>query len=86
MSEQTTNKTELVALDADKSNLKAASGKFRACVLRGSIWYHIGDDSPHIGDAVYNCARHGNREMKNVQIFDDKGEHHIIDGLLKKTE
>ncbi|EKD24763.1 MAG: hypothetical protein ACD_80C00164G0006 [uncultured bacterium (gcode 4)] len=85
MNEQTTTKTKLRELGHSKANEKATPGNFRAIVILDSISYHIGEDTPNRDIAAFYCAEYGN-DMQLVQIFDDKGEPHIIGGILKKME
>ena len=51
-------------------------------VIIDSGIYQIGEDTPHRMVAVDYCQEYES-EMQPVQIFDDKGECHIIDGKLK---
>jgi len=77
-------KMPLKELGADKSNERAIPGHYRACVLLDSCMYQIGEDVPDRMIALSYCEKHHNSSnMQPVQIFDDKGEEHIIDGKLK---
>ncbi|MEI6672040.1 MAG: hypothetical protein WCL02_01425 [bacterium] len=79
-----TTKTKLRELGADPSNEKAATGKFRACVMIDSCVYHIGEDVSDREAAFVLCEEYRGMDDAMVQIFDDKGEIHIIGGKLKK--
>lgn len=77
-----TERTKLMELGSNKSNLKATPGNFRACVMLGSCIHQIGDDVPDRSVALGYCEEYSN-ENQSVQIFDDKGEIHIIKGKIK---
>lgn len=79
-----TKKTKLRELGADPSNEKATSGKFRACVMIDSCVYHIGEDVSDREAAFALCEEYRGMDDAMVQIFDDKGDIHIINGTLKK--
>lgn len=76
-------KTKLTELGSSKSHEKATPGNYRACVMIDSCVYQIGEDTPDRDLAHFYCSEYSD-EMQPVQIFDDKGEEHIIDGKLKK--
>ncbi|MEI8008151.1 MAG: hypothetical protein WCI00_01545 [bacterium] len=77
-------KTKTKELGSDKSNLRASSGNFRACVILDSIIHQIGEDVPDRQAALILCAEYRGMDVK-VQIFDDKGDYHIIDKQLKEV-
>lgn len=61
--------------------LKAAPGNFIACVIIDSIIYQIGEPTSDRMVAYGYCKEYiGNL----LQIFDDKGEPHIIDKKIKE--
>lgn len=76
-------KTKLRELGANPSHEKATPGNFRACVMIDSCTYQIGDDTPDLMVAFGYCEEYS-ADQQPVQIFDDRGECHIIEGKLKK--
>lgn len=77
-------KTKLKELGSGKSHEVATPGNYRACVMIDSCTYQIGGDVAKCEAAFALCQEY--REMDApIQIFDDKGECHIIDGKLKKS-
>ena len=48
-----------------------------------SCSYQIGDDVPDRMIAFGYCQQYNTSEMQPIQIFDDKGEGHIVKGRLK---
>jgi hypothetical protein len=81
----TTTKTKLTELGSNPDNEKATPGKFRACVMIDSCVYHIGEDTDTREDALMLCSEYKGMDVM-VQIFDDKGDTHIIDGKLKDLQ
>ena len=80
-----TTKTKLKKLGPDTPKVVAAliatPGNFIACVIIDSVIYQIGEDTPDRMVAYGYCKEYiGNL----LQIFDDKGETHIIDKKLKE--
>lgn len=75
-------KNPIKELGGNKSNEIAAPGKYRACVILDSCVYQIGEDTRDRMLAFAYCQEYSN-EMQPVQIFDDKGKNHIINGKLK---
>ncbi len=82
MNDTITTKTKLRELGSSKSNEKATPGNFRACVMIDSCMYQIGEDAPDREAAFVLCSEYRGMDV-GVQIFDDKGETHIIGGKLK---
>ncbi|MCX6823951.1 MAG: hypothetical protein NT085_02395 [candidate division SR1 bacterium] len=77
-------KMPLKALGSDKSNERAISSHYRACVLLDACMYQIGEDVPDRMVALRYCEKyHNSSNMHPVHIFDDKGEEHIVEGRLK---
>ena len=74
--------TKLRELGGNTANEIASPGTYRACVIIDSCVYHIGEDTPDRMVAWGYCQEYSN-EMQPVQIFDDKGNTHIIKGHLK---
>ncbi len=68
------------------SQLKATPGNFRASVMLDSIPYQIGEDTPNRIIALGYCQEYNTSEMQPIQIFDDKGEEHVINGKLKEIQ
>jgi len=75
-------KTKIRELGSSKSEEKAAPGMYRACVMIDSCIYHIGEDTPDREDAFHLCSEYIGMDAP-VQIFDEHGNNHIIDGRLK---
>ncbi|MBP7831963.1 MAG: hypothetical protein KA028_03050 [Candidatus Pacebacteria bacterium] len=63
---------------------KAPTGKYRAMVMIDSIPHQIGEDIADRMIAFAYTSEYNTSPMQPVQIFDDKGEMHIIDGKLKE--
>ncbi len=84
MNKQTT-KTKLRELGSNISNEKASPGKFRACVMIDSCVYQIGEDTSDRMDALGYCEEYSN-EMQPIQIFDDQGKAHVVNGKLIPLE
>lgn len=82
MEATTATKTPIKEMGFSKENEKATPGHFRACVMLDSCIYQIGDDTPDRLTALLYCQEYAN-EMQLVQIFDDQGETHIVNGKLK---
>lgn len=76
-------KPKLKELGSPSLSPKATLQRFRACVIIDSCMYQIGEDTPDRNLALEYCNEYCS-EMQPVQIFDDKGDPHIIDGQLKK--
>jgi hypothetical protein len=77
-----TTKTKLTELGSDPSHEKATPGNFRACVMLDSCIYQIGEDVPAREDAFTLCSEYRGMDAP-IQIFDDQGKEHIINGQLK---
>lgn len=78
-------KTPIKELGGNKSNEKASPGNYRACVIIDSCVYQIGEDTPDRMVALGYCEEYAS-DQQLIQIFDDKGEVHIIKGRLKSIE
>lgn len=74
---------QLRELDGLHTHQVACPGMYKACVLIDSCIYQIGEETPKRMLAWAYCEAYGGA-TQTVQIFDDKGECHIIDGKLKK--
>jgi len=79
---QKDKKTPIKELGGNQSNEVATPGNYRACVILDSCVYYIGQDTPDRMLAFAYCQEYAN-DSQPVQIFDDKGERHIIEGKLK---
>ena len=79
---ETKTKTKLKELGSSKSSYRADTGKFRAIVILDLILHQIGEDTPDRNVAFGYCEEYQNEMF--VQIFDDQGQCHIVDGKLKK--
>ena len=79
-------KTKLTEMGSSKSYEKATTDNFRACVMIDSCVYQIGEDVSDRMVALAYCKEYSTSEMQPVQIFDDKGEPHIIEGKLKSLD
>lgn len=77
--------TQLTELGTKKSNRKASPGHYRACLTLDSILYQIGKDVLDRMIAFRYCEEYKS-EIQEVQIFDDNGEPHIIEGKLKEID
>lgn len=80
-----TEKTKLRQLGPATSNDRAIPGHFRACVIIGSYAYQIGEDTPDRMLAFRYCEEYDSGQQM-VQIVDDNGKDHIINGKLKPME
>lgn len=80
-----TKKTPIRELGSGKSEEKAPTGNFRACVMLDSCVYQIGKDVPAREDAFILCSEYRGMDAP-IQIFDDQGNEHIINGQLKMSK
>ena len=80
-----TTKTKLTELGANPSHEKATPGNFRACVMLDSCIYQIGEDVPTRENAFTLCSEYRGMDAP-IQIFDDQGRGHIINGKLKMSK
>lgn len=74
---------QLRELEGPHTDQVACPGMYKACVIMDSCIYQIGKETPKRMLAWAYCEAYGG-PIQSVQIFDDKGECHIIDGKLKK--
>lgn len=80
-----TKKTPLKELGAGPSNFIAPAGKYIACCMPDSCIYQIGDPTTDREDAFILCSEYRGMDV-GVQIYDDKGDTHIVGGILKPME
>lgn len=75
-------KLQLRELGGANTYQVACPGMYKACVIMDSCIYQIGEETPDRMLALAYCEEYSGA-MQPVQIFDDKGKCHIIDGKLK---
>lgn len=78
-----TKKTPLKELGSLPSNFIAPAGMFIATMMPDSCIYQIGDPTTDRESAFILCSEYRGMDVE-VQIFDDQGKCHIINGKLKE--